>query len=109
MREAYVVQLTDRDRLRVEFTLDRGRPADVVVQLEGSFEPGDRWMAVRRFDEAHGALHVHLAPWDEARDRRVAIRAGGPKDALTTAIEDLKANWPKYRAACEAALSRREK
>ena len=104
MREAHVVQLTDRDRLRVGFTLDRGMPTDVVVQLEGLFEPSDRWVTVRRYDEAHGTLHVHLAPWDEARDCRVAIRAGGPKDALTTAIEDLKANWPRYRAACETAL-----
>ena len=100
-REDY---LSDIDRLRVRFALERGAPVQITVQLE--CEIGGRWVPVRRYDSAHGFFHVHPVPWDEARDRQVLVGVAGPKDALSLAINDLKANWERYRAACEADLGR---
>jgi hypothetical protein len=102
----YVVQLTDVDRMRVRFVLDRGVPGDITVQLECWL--GGRRVPARRYDTAGHVFHVHPMPWDRESDRHVYVRASGPKDALNLAIDDLKRNWPAYRAACEAAHEEEE-
>jgi hypothetical protein len=99
--EQYIYQLTDVDRMRVRFVLDRGVPGDMTVQLECWLR--GRWVPARRYDNSGGVFHVHPMPWDRESDRHVYVSTSGPKDALNLAVDDLKRNWPTYRAACEAA------
>lgn len=86
----------------MRFTLQGPEPVDVMVQLECQI--GNRWTPARRYDTAHGALHVHSAPWDQATDTRTAVRVETLSEGLTAAIAELRANWTDYRRACETAL-----
>ena len=99
----YFVPFTDRDRMRVRYFHRRGVPTDVMVNLECQI--GGRWVSVRRYD-SHVHYHVHMYPWDESRDHRLAVPPGpgGLAGALTEAIRDIKANWEQYRAEAEAEL-----
>jgi hypothetical protein len=96
----YVAPLTSDDRLRVRYRHRRGVPIDILVQLECLI--GGVWLPVRRYDTHHG-LHVHTAPWDDKLDRRVPMPNVPLKDALNLAIDDIKVNRERYRAACKRA------
>ena len=89
--------------MRVRYFHRHGVPTDVMVNLER--EIGEHWVSVRRYD-SHVHYHVHMYPWDESRDRRLAMPPGpgGLASALTEAIGDIKSNWERYRAEAEAEL-----
>ena len=100
----YVAYLTDTDRMRVRYFHQRGVLTDIMVSLECQI--GGHWVPARRYD-THVSYHVHMFPWVEARDRRIPVPTGGSlNNALNAAIDDIKANWERLRAACEADLGR---
>ena len=85
-----------RDRIRVDFETDFGRVTGLhVVQYETAVEGA--WAPVARYDAAHGFLHVDL--YTKNGNTKYRLHADGLGDALTLAIEDLKANWRTYRTA----------
>ena len=98
----FFITLSTHDRIRVRITVQQGEPVEMMVQLESLI--ADRWREVRRYDTSHGYLHVHRAPWDDSRDQRLRVQHTGLKDALNTAIGEIKANWPVYRNVCELAI-----
>ena len=100
--EEFFITLSAEDQIRVRLQLQHGDPVEMTVQLETLIR--DKWTPVRRYDTAHGYLHVHSAPWDDERDRSTAVQHGGLKSAVTLAIQDIKDNWPRYRETCVAAL-----
>ena len=100
--EAFFITLSIEDQIRVRLELQHGEPIEMTIQLETLI--GERWIPVRRYDTAHGYVHVHSAPWDDSRDRRSAVEHGGLKSAVTLAIQEIKENWPRYREACVAAF-----
>jgi hypothetical protein len=100
--EEFLISLTADDRIRVRMDLRQGQPIEMTVQFEGFIR--DRWVPMRRYGTAHGYLHVHSAPWDDELDRTIVVPHGGLKAAITDAIQDIKANWPRYREACVIAL-----
>ena len=100
--EEFFITLSAEDRIRVRLQLRHGEPVEMTVQLEAFIE--EQWFPVRRYDTAHGYLHVHSAPWDDNRDRSTAVEHGGLKGAVTMAIREIKENWPRYRETCVAAF-----
>ena len=102
----FLFAVSDENRIRARYTVQRNEPVEIMVQLECWIE--DKWRPVRRYDTRHGFLHVHTKPWDKGKDRRVRLD-DGLKDALTSAISDLKRNWRRYRAACARSMKEVEK
>ena len=71
----------------------RGQVVAFVVQLE--VEVADTWVAVVRYDTAHGVPHVHrLETMTRVSRQTLDVPAG---EALTLAQKDLAQNWSQYR------------
>lgn len=87
----FVDYITDHTRIRVMFTTERGVPERLVVQLE--CEVSGRWRTARRYDNVHGDVHVHVTPWDPARDRVAQVSVGDLRHAVRRLTADLLANW----------------
>jgi len=100
--EEFFITLSAEDQIRVRIKCQHGDPVEMTVQLETIIN--DKWTPVRRYDTAHGYLHVHSSPWDGEIDQSTKIQHGGLKSAVTQAIQDMKDNWPRYREVCVAAL-----
>ena len=98
--------ITDHDRIRVRFTTERGVPERIMVQLE--CEVDGRWRAARRYDNAHGDVHVHATPWDPARDRRPRVAVGDLRHAVRVLTAELVANWQMIRAGLVGDLRARQ-
>jgi len=92
----FVDYITDRDRIRVKFTLERGVPERIVVELE--CEVDGRWMPARRYDNRHGHMHVHVRPWDDSTDRTQEVAVPGLRQALSILIGELQVNWQAIRS-----------
>jgi hypothetical protein len=94
MRRTYVAPLSNEDRLRVDFETERGQVTVLhVVQYE-TMRHGE-WHPVARYDTAHGFLHLDLQTQSGQVKYQVLIQ--DLSDALTSAIDDLKASWPVYK------------
>ena len=90
--------LTDDDTnlLRVRIRAERGTVVRFAVQYEAVIE-GETYPVVR-YDTAHEYAHRDLLDWEGHVVQTDCI--AGPesdKQALTAAIDDLRASWPAYR------------
>jgi len=56
--KSYVQLLTDEDKLKIEFTQDRGVIIKFVVQYYSLM--ASRWRTVMRIDNCHGFAHRHV-------------------------------------------------
>ena len=75
-----------------------------VIQLESRF--GEDWVAVVRYDTAHGFAHCdRLHPYEEVS--KIEMPTQNYNEALTVAMDDLAANWQSYRRRYETWLSRK--
>jgi hypothetical protein len=91
----------ENNAARVWFELQRGRILRFVVQLECRFD--DEWYPVVRYDTAHDFAHRDLLhPSGETEKTEMAIQ--DYNEALTFAINDLAANWQRYRRRYERWL-----
>jgi hypothetical protein len=100
----FVDYITDRDRIRVKFTLERGVPKTITVQLE--CEVGGRWWQTRRYDNFHGYVHVHTKPWDPTNDRTYPAPVGDIRHAITVVINDVLGSWQAVRRTLVEDLGR---
>ena len=92
----------DKNAARVWFELERGRVLRFVVQLECCFN--DEWNPVVRYDTAHNFAHRDvLHPSGNVAKTELAVQ--DYNEALTFAINDLAANWEKYRRRYEQWLA----
>jgi hypothetical protein len=90
--------------LRVRFDLEQGKVLRFAIQLECLF--GEKWVAVVRYDTAHGFAHCdRLHPYEEAT--KIEMPTQDYNEALTVAMEDLIANWQSYRRRYELWLRRK--
>lgn len=86
--------LDDGIRMRVRFVIESGAVVQFTVQLE--WLSGGRWIGLVRYDTAHGFAHCDtMHPYEPASKMRLPMQSYG--DALTFAIDDLTANWRRYR------------
>ena len=90
--------------LRVRFELEQGKVLKFVIQLECRF--GEEWVAVVRYDTAHGFAHCdQLHPYEETT--KIEMPTQNYSEALTVAMDDLIANWQSYRRRYETWLRRK--
>lgn len=105
MRVVEFVRLLDEGiRLRVRFVVESGVVLQFTVQLEWFSE--DEWIGLIRYDTAHGFAHCDtMHPYQPTTKTRLPVTEYG--DALTFAIEDLSANWRRYRSRYVDWMNRR--
>ena len=90
----FIILASDEDRIRVDFETDRGEVVALhVVQYETSRE--GEWLPVARYDTAHGFFHMDL--YTIRGPVKYHIFVPDLSQALTFAIDDLKANWRLYK------------
>ena len=82
-------------RLRCAY-VRRGKALNrFTVQLE--IRLGDQWVAVIRYDNAHGFCHRDVLHPDGRQDK-VHVFIGDVNATFTFAIEDLRVHWEAHRA-----------
>ena len=86
--------LGPEDRRRHYHVSERGTILEFVEQYETFFQ--GKWFAVVRYDTAHGFAHKDML---RLRSKTLKIRLAETdyNEAMTVAMKDLKANWPKYK------------
>ena len=94
-RISYFVMLQGEiDRIRIDFETEYGQVMEIyVVQYEAFLAGG--WQPIVRYDTAHGFFHQDIYTARGRLKYRILIQDLG--QALTYAIEDLRANWQRYR------------
>lgn len=91
----------EENAARVRFELDRNRVVQFVVQLECLL--GDEWIPVVRYDTAHGFAHRDLLyPLQPPEKKEMLVK--DLNKGLNYALQDLAANWEKYRKRYEQWL-----
>jgi hypothetical protein len=103
-------------RTEVPFVLDRDHLDLRRVLLDGDLvefsvnyriHVGGRWHVAVRYDNCHGAPHVHR--FFEGRSTKLLPDAGtGLLALLAAAEEDLVANWTEYRRLMVGAIRQLE-
>jgi hypothetical protein len=79
---------------KIAFETGRGQVTTLhVVQYETL--KGGKWHPVARYDTAHSFVHLDLHARTGSVKYRIAIQ--DLAEALTLAIDDLKANWRIYK------------
>lgn len=91
----YFIRLkSDCDQIRVDFETDRGEVVALhVVQYETKIE--GVWQPIARYDTIHGFFHLDLYTAQGVIKYRVSV--SDLSQAMTFAIDDLKANWRLYK------------
>jgi hypothetical protein len=94
-RIRYFIKLeSENDQIRVDFETDRGEVVALhVVQYETKI--GGEWRPVARYDTAHGFFHLDLYTIQGTVKYRIFVPE--LSQALTFAIDDLKASWRLYK------------
>jgi hypothetical protein len=82
------------DRIRVRFEKEGGKIIDLVIQYEALIS--GKWMAVVRYDCAHGFFHRDLLHPNGDKEKKV-IDAPDLKYAFTFARQDLEDRWEWYK------------
>jgi hypothetical protein len=91
--------LESYNALRVSFDTKQGQIVRFVVQLECQFET-DEWVAVVRYDTAHGYAHCDtMHPYKKARKAKMSVK--DYNEALTIAMNDVVNNRHDYRRRYE--------
>jgi hypothetical protein len=98
----FIKSLGHRNRLRISFVTERGRVVRIdVVQYEA--EIGGRWLALVRYDCAHGFLHRDVMRPDGSHEKS-RVPAADLEEGLNLAIEELERQWQFYRRVYEEAM-----
>jgi hypothetical protein len=89
--------------LRVEFESERGQILRFVVQLECQFEDDGKWIAVVRYDTAHGYAHRdRMHPYQ--REEKVRMSVLDYNEAFTLAMDDVVDKRHEYYRRYETWL-----
>ncbi len=91
--------MTDRDRIRVEFTV-RGKKVTAIDVIQYEAGIAGAWIAIVRFDMAHGFLHRDIMQPDGTQEKSsVAYRTLA--EAVTESLDFIEARWEFYRRIYE--------
>jgi hypothetical protein len=84
--------------MRWEFQRAKKEITQYVVQLEANV--GGRWIAVVRYDVAHGFPHKDILQMDGTRSKDYIDTTYDPsvgyRDGLDAAMSDVRSNWESY-------------
>jgi hypothetical protein len=90
-------RLLDYDNaLRVIFDSERGRIVRFVVQLECQFVEDGEWIAVIRYDTAHGYAHRDVMH-PSKKEEKAKMSVQDYNDAFNIAMQDLTEKRYEYR------------
>jgi hypothetical protein len=87
--------LSGADRLRIRFTVRKGKVTQLVVQYEALIE--ERWEAIVRYDTAHGYLHRDLYQRGRTQPTKETVPVADLNEGLNRAIDDLQRHWQMYK------------
>ena len=90
----FVTILDETAMYTVLFITVKGRVRGFIVRLRAYI--GGMWHEVRRYDTAHGTPHIDVLNWRGRTIEKLWLPQLTPSDALTFAIEDIKANYQTY-------------
>ncbi len=82
------------NRIRYKIVTQRGRIVDVVAQYETLID--GKWVAVVRYDCAHGFFHRDVLSL-EGEKRKDVITIQDLENSLLFAEQDLKDRWEMYK------------
>ena len=83
-----------KDRIRVHFEKDKGQISDLVLQYETIINK--EWIAIVRYDCAHGFFHRDLLRPNGDKEKKV-IDTPNLKFGFTFARQDLEDKWEWYK------------
>ena len=92
--KSFIIDLTAEDRIRLRFTTKEGKVRNFVVQYEIFLK--DEWREILRYDTTHGFLHMDICHYKKKSDK-IKLDITDLNQALTYAIQDIKARWRFYR------------
>lgn len=90
----FIIEFDQTCRLRERFIKSRRIILEFAIQLE--IEVGGKWMAIRRYDTAHGFIHCDIIHAD-GRIEKQPIPAANFNEALTIAEHELRQFWKIHR------------
>lgn len=107
MRAVEFRRLLDYDNaLRVMFESDHGQIVRFVVQLECLFAEDSEWVAVVRYDTAHGYAHRDIIhPYKKEEKTKISVR--DYNEAFNIAMDDVVKKRYDYRRSCEEWLKQK--
>lgn len=82
------------ERIRMRISVENGKVFDIVVQYETLIK--DKWVAVVRYDCAHGYFHRDVMYPNGDQEKQV-IEIDRLETALLYAEQDLKDRWKFYK------------
>lgn len=82
-----------KDRMRLRFDKEKGEIIDLVLQYESMIN--DKWVAIVRYDCAHGFFHRDLLHPNGDKEKKV-IDVPNLKHGFTFAKQDLEDKWEWY-------------
>jgi len=91
--------LSDRDRIRVEFTV-RGKNVTVIDVIQYEAEIAGAWIGIVRFDMAHGFLHRDIMR-PEGSQEKSQMPYRTLAEAVTEALDYIENHWEFYRRVYE--------
>ena len=94
--------LSDRDRIRVEFSV-RGKHVTRIQVIQYEAEIGGEWVAIVRYDMAHGFLHRDIMHPDGTQDK-ITVAYRTLTEAITEAMDFIQAQWEFYRRIYEERM-----
>jgi hypothetical protein len=92
--------------LRVMFESERGRIVRFVVQLECQFVEDGEWIAVIRYDTAHGYAHRDIMH-PTKKEEKTKLSVQDYNEAFTIAMEDVTGKRHEYRRRYEEWLNQK--
>ncbi len=107
MRTVEFRRLLDYDNaLRVMFETERGEILRFVVQLECLFVEDGEWVAVVRYDTAHGYAHRDIMH-PTKKEEKMEMSVQDYNDAFTIAMDDVVEKRYDYRRRYEEWLKQK--
>lgn len=107
MRNVEFRRLLDYDNaLRVMFESKHGRIVRFVLQLECQFVEDGEWVAVVRYDTAHGYAHRDIMH-PKKKEEKTKMPVQDYNVAFTIAMEDVVNKRYEYRRRYEKWLSQK--
>jgi len=92
--KSYTALLTGEDRRRYSHARRAGRIVRFTIQYETLV--GGRWLAVVRYDCAHGAAHKDVLDI-HGREEKHLLGVSDLREAAAIADADIRSNWQRYK------------
>lgn len=100
-QKSFIIDLSIEDRIRLRFLTREGEVKDFIVQYESLLKK--QWREILRYDTSHGFLHADIYHFKKESDK-IKLDITDLNQALTYAIQDIKARWRFYRERFEREI-----